>query len=373
MKKKLLLLVNSDDFFISHRLEIGLSALKEGFDVYIASSINKENNILKKYGFKTQHIDLDRSSTSLFSNTMYFIKVFKIFLKIQPDIIHLITIKPVIFGGLAARLLGIKSVIVAISGLGYIFISKGLIARLRLFFVKFLYRLALNNKNVQLIFQNNSDKKIILDICNVDKSRTHLIKGSGVDLNKFKYTPLPKGVPSILFASRLLYDKGLKEFISAAELIKKDGYEGKFIIVGKPDNHNPASISLDQLKSHVSNGYIDWQGFKEDIYPLLKDSYLIVLPSYREGLPKILIEAAACGRPVVTTDVPGCRDAIIKGKTGLLVPPKNHVALAEAIKDLIENFTKSETLGLEARKFAEKNFDIKDVVSKHMQIYRSIF
>ena len=373
MKKRLLFLVNSDDFFISHRLEIGLSALKEGFDVYIASSIDKENNILKKYGFKTQHIDLDRSSTSLFSNTVYFIKVLKIFLKIQPDIIHLITIKPVIFGGIAARLLGIKSVIVAISGLGYIFISKGFISKLRLYFIKFLYRLSLNNNNVQLIFQNNSDKEIILDICSIDKSRIHLIKGSGVDLNKFKYTPLPKGVPSILFASRLLYDKGLKEFISAAELIKKDGYKANFILVGKPDLQNPASISFDQLENYISKGNIDWHGYKGDIYPVLIESYLIVLPSYREGLPKILIEAAACGRPVVTTDVPGCRDAIINGKTGLLVPSKNHTALAEAIKDLITNYSKSETLGLEARKFAEKNFDIKNVVSKHLEIYRSIF
>ena len=369
MSKKILYIVNDISFFVSHRLEIALSAKKEGLQIHLAypRADSKLEQTLK--GFKHHPINLTRSGRNPLKEILAFVSIYRVIKQVNPDLLHLITIKPVVYGGMIASILKIHGVVSAVPGLGYSFIHKGVKATLFRFLISFLYKLAFKGDYLRVIFQNNDDKAILKKLTKLDASKIVLMKGSGVDLKKFCFSTLPKGKPIVSMASRLQRDKGVFEFFEAAKILRDRKKEIEFHFIGEKDAFYASKIEQEEIKKWKKTDYVKFLGFRKDIHNLFKESTIIVLPSYREGFPKVLQEAAACGRPVIASDVPGCREAIKEGKTGHLVEPRSATALAEKIQELIENRELLQKMGYEARKLAEEEFSLDDIVSQHLELY----
>lgn len=372
MSARLMFVVNVDWFFVSHRLPIALQALRQGYEVHIACGMTDWQSELERAGLVVHPLPIERGKAGLVSNIRTFLATHALFRRVQPDIVHLVTIKPVLFGGIAARLADVRGVVAAISGLGFVFLDAGLKAFVRRAAVAFLYRLALGKKNLKVIFQNQEDRESLCRLAGIPESKTVLIRGSGVDLSCYSFSPLPEGLPIVILAARLLKDKGVMEFVEAAAMLKATGCQARFCLVGEIDPDNPASLTASELASLCGDGKIEFWGQRKDMPEVMRTAYVVVLPSYREGLPKVLLEAAACGRAVVTTDVPGCRDAIDPGVSGLLVPVRDAPALADAIGSLLDDPRRCAAMGKAGRALAEREFDVAAVVRRHLEIYREL-
>ena len=371
MASRLLFLVNSSSYFLSHRLGIAIEAKKQGYEVHIASPEDGCEDTFKIKGLMHHKLPISRTSINIFSEIKAFLNIYFLIKKINPDLLHLITIKPVIYGGIISRLIQIKGVVSAVPGLGYVYISKGIRAAILRFFINYFYKVSFSKKSLKIIFQNKDDMNKLRLAVGFDPIKSVIIKGSGVDLDEFKSTPLPEGRPVISMISRLQEDKGVKEFARAAQMIKERKIEADFWLIGDTDSSYPSPILIEDLQEWENKGFLSVLGYRKDINILIGNSNIIVLPSYREGLPKVLLEAAACGRPVITTDVPGCRAAIEDGKTGLLVPPRDSSSLADKIEYLLGNKELLKKMGNAGRKLAEENFSLDKVVSAHLKIYSS--
>ncbi len=373
MNKKLLFIINVDWFFVSHRLPIAVAALKEGYEVHIACGLTDKKEYLESLGLIVHPLNLSRGSTGIVQEFKSFRDIISVLKEVKPDIVHLITIKPVLYGGIASRVLGVKNRVFAISGMGYVFTSESTRTSLLRFFITQLYKIALGGKRSKVIVQNTDDRDILTRFNVIEESQEILIRGSGVSLVTHTYEKEPDGVPVVVMASRLLKDKGVIEFIEAANILQKRGILAKFKLYGDIDVHNPASLKQDEVNEIKKKGIVEVLGYTDDIAEVFLASNIVILPSYREGLPKVLIEAAACGRAVITTDVPGCRDAIEEKKTGLLVKAKDSHSLAEGIEKLVEDKTLRKKMGKAGRELAEKEFDIEKVINTHLDIYQSFY
>jgi glycosyltransferase involved in cell wall biosynthesis len=372
MTKKLLFVVNVDWFFLSHRLPIALKAQQAGIEVHIATGITDRVNILQSHGLIVHPLVLVRGGLGAFNAVKTVFELRRIFRAVQPDVIHLVTIKPVLLGGFVAIWLRVPSLVSAVSGLGYVFTAKGRYARLLQWIVGRIYSIAFGHYNQIVIFQNPDDRDTLVAASGLSKTKVEMIRGSGVDLNLYQVTPEVSGVPVVLFPARFLVDKGIFEFVQAATLLRAKGILARFVLVGMIDLSNPTSISQNQLDEWLAEGMVENWGYRTDMPEVIASANLVVLPSYREGLPKVLLEAAAGGRAVVTTDVPGCRDAIELGVSGLLVPVRDSESLALAIEQLLANPKERMAMGLAGRELAEKEFDILTVVDKHLAIYQRL-
>ena len=375
-RPKLLFVVNVDWFFLSHRLPIALKAMGQGYEVHIATALTDKLTLLQSHGLVVHPLSLHRSSTGLWETGKTFWQILRVFKLIKPDVVHLVTIKPVLLGGLAARLANVPAVVSAISGLGFVFVAKGIKATIRRWLVGSLYGLALGHRNLRVIFQNPDDLSCLARFVHVPDRKVTMIRGSGVDLTQYRVKPFPTGAPVVLLASRLLVDKGVREFVESAKILRQRGVlaqDARFVIVGKPDLPNPASLRPDELAQWTEEGVVELWGHRTDMPEVMEVAHVFVLPSYYgEGLPKVLIEAAACGRVVVTTDHPGCRDAIDSGVTGVLVPVRDAVALANAIQELLSDPVRCATMGQAGRDLAESAFDVRQVAAVHLQIYQEL-
>ena len=372
--KKILFLVNNLSFFISHRLLIAEALIVKGFDVVIGyGEIGNINlSFVKKKGMKVSHVPIHRGSINPFKEFKTIFHIWKFFKKEKADLVHLITIKPYLYGGILARLLKIQCLVSAVSGLGTLFINRDLKSRfLRLLTYPF-FKLAFNHLNQKVIIQNKDDLSVLVEWGVLDNLKVNLIKGSGVKLENFKKLDELRKIPTVCFAARLLREKGVYEFVSAAHLLKERGIKVNFYLAGDVDNKNPSGLKYDDIKELKKYNIVNFLGYIDDIPSLYASSNIICLPSYREGFPKSLIEAAAASRAVVTTDVPGCRDAIIPNKTGLLVPVRNPEKLADAIEWLINNPNERISMGKAGRKLAEKEFRIEKIIENHMEIYKEL-
>lgn len=369
MNKKLLFIVNVDWFFISHRLPIALAAIKNGYEVHLACGITDKKEYLESLNIHIHPLDISRSGTTIFQELKTLKNIFDIIRKVTPDITHCVTIKPVVYGGIASRVLQVKKRVFSISGLGFVFIAKGFKANLMRTLVKSLYKLALG-KNSNIIVQNPDDKNMLLKLNAVDSSQITLIRGSGVDLEQYNYQSSSNSIPVVVMASRLLKDKGVFEYIDACKVLKNKNIDAIFRLYGDIDEGNPASLTSQDIEVVSNDNIVEVHGFSDNIAEVFENSDIVVLPSYREGLPKVLIEAAASGRAVVTTDVPGCRDAIEKDLTGILCKVKDSKTLSQAIEKLLLDKDMRDTMGEEGRELAIKEFDINIVISKHLQIYK---
>jgi glycosyltransferase involved in cell wall biosynthesis len=369
MRTKVLFVVNVDWFFMSHRLPIAQEALRRGHEVHIATALTGRRAELEAAGLVVHALALSRSADSLsdaWRTMRQFLRVYRL---VRPDLVHLVTIKPVLLGGLMARLARVPAVVSAVSGLGFAFAARGWWAAARRRLLAGLYRLALDCRNQKVIFQNPDDRAVLTKLARLAENRVVTIRGSGADLSRFTYVPWPAGPPVVVLAARMLADKGVREFAQAAQELHRRGIDARFCLVGSTDPDNPASLTEAELQQLARLGNVEVWGQRNDMPEVLQAARLVVLPSYREGLPKILIEAQACGRAVVTTDVPGCRDAIDPGVTGLLVPAQDHLALADAMELLLRDPQRCAAMGQAARAWAERNFDLRQVLADHMRIY----
>jgi len=373
-KKKLIFISNNLNFFITHRLLIAETALAKGFDVAIVYGElgGADHEFLVHKGFKLIFIPMYRGAINIMKNFKTFFYLWILIKKENPDIVHLISIKPYLYGGIISRLARVPAVVSAVSGMGSLFISKSFKSIfLRIILYPF-YKLAFNHPNQTVIFHNKDDLKLFVDWGILNPIKAKILKGSGVNLNNFKNFNDPKGITKVCLASRLLQDKGVYEYESAAKILKDKGIIADFYLAGDIDAKNPSTLSLEYVNKLKRENIVKVLGYQEDIAGLYAKSHIVCLPSYREGMPKSLLEAASAGRAIVTTDVPGCRDSIIPNKTGLIIPAKDSQKLADAIKWLIDHPKERIAMGTAGRKLAEKEYAIENIVQNHLNIYEEL-
>ncbi len=368
MKKRLLFVVNDIAFFRTHRLPIAVAALAAGYDVHLAAAGGIDAKV-EAAGVIVHDLVLSRSGLGPVAEFRTIAELVRLMRRLRPEIVHLVTPKPVLYGGIAARLAGVPSVVSAVSGMGYIFSSRDIKALMLRPAVKILYRLAFGHPNMRVIFQNAFDRDFLVGNRTLHRSRTVIIPGSGVDLTDYGFEPEPSSPAHVVFAARLLKDKGIVEFVEAARRLRLRGAEARFSALGDLDPGNPASVTPATLAEWRNEGIVAFPGYQPDMAAQFQAANIVVLPSYREGLPKTLIEAASCGRAVVTTDVPGCRDAIEPDRTGLLVPVRDSEALASAVERLVRDPDLRGRMGAAGRALAARKFAIGKIVEAHLDLY----
>ena len=354
-KKKILYVVNVDWFFISHRLIIAQKAILNGYDVFVACKDTGRISEIEKLGVKHINLPISRSGTNPFSELKTLINLFRIYYKINPDIVHHITLKPLVYGSIISKFLQIKHVVNAVSGLGYTFTGgrKGIVQKLMIELLKFGF----DRKKLTVIFQNGDDELFFKELkITSNQNKIVRIKGSGVDLQQFKRAPLPDfDIIKILLPSRMLWDKGVKELREVTEILaKKYAEKIQFILCGLADKDNIAGVSKGYLNDWHDGTYVNWIGYKRNMVEIYNNCHLVVLPSYREGMPKSLIEACAVGRAIITTDAVGCRDCVDEGINGFKVPVYSSEELAKAIEKLILKTHLITKMGENSRKKAER-------------------
>lgn len=371
--KRLLMVVNSDWFFLSHRLPIARAALEQGYDVHVAAIDTGRRQEIEAAGIRFHSIALTTRGTNPFRELKAVIDLARLYMRLRPDLVHHVTIKPILYGSLVARMFPRMGVVNAVSGLGYMFTGAAHARFLRPL-VWLLYRIALKRPNSKTIFQNVEDLERFVGAGMVAPGRTVLIRGSGVDTRAFAYVPeTPQDRPVVLLPARLIWDKGVREFIEAARSLLLRGVSARFVLVGKPDNGNPRAVPSAQLQEWVKEGVIEWWGHRSDMPAVFACSSIVALPTtYPEGVPKALIEAAAVGRPIVTTDSPGCRDIVQHGVTGILIPQGDVKALVLAIESLLEDPALRHSLGVHGARRARTEFSVEGVVRAHLGLYHSL-
>ncbi len=372
-KKRILFLVTEDWYFYSHRLCIARAAREIGYEVLVAARFKNYFEPLKNEGFKLIPISLRRKSMNPIKEIFSILEILNIYKRERPDIVHHIAIKPILYGSWAARIIRVPAVINTIPGLGYVFVAKEWKARILKPVIKLAYKSALSIKHSLVIFQNPEDRSNFINSKIIREKQSTMIKSSGVNVSKFKPTPEQEGKPIILLASRMIWDKGVGELVKAARILKKDSVNCRVVLVGDPDPENPASISKDNLNNWNSEAIIEWWGYKKDMVKIFEKAHIVVLPTtYGEGIPKVLIEAAASGRPIVANDMPGCREIVRQNINGLLVPPRDEKALAEAIKYLVNNPEKRKLMGERGREIAVSEFSEEKVVKETLAVYEKL-
>jgi glycosyltransferase involved in cell wall biosynthesis len=359
-KRKLLLFITEDYYVVSHRLPLAVAARAAGYDVTIVTRERHSGDVIRRAGVRLIPFDNARSSLNPLADIGTILRLMAIYRREQPDIVHHVAMKPVLYGSLAAKCIRRARVVNAIAGMGWLFTADKGHAR----WLRPVVRQALKRVTAAglLIVQNPDDAAMLVEM-GIDASRIRLIPGVGVDLDLFRPTAPPGGSPVVVMPTRLLRSKGVAEFVGAARLVRSRGIEARFIIAGEPDELNPASVSPADIRTWTGEGVIEHPGFVADMPGLLARSHIVCLPSYREGLPKSLVEAAAAGRAIVTTDVPGCRDVVRDGYNGLLVPPRATTELATALERLIIDPLLRDQMGRNGRLVAEQRFG-KDAISR---------
>ena len=368
---RVMIVVNNPAFFLSHRVQIALMAKEQGYAVHVATMAGDAVQQIRALGFTHHVLPMSRSGKNPLQELQTLGTLYRLFRKVKPALVHAVTIKPVIYGGIAARLARVPAFVAAVSGLGYVFINQqaGIERKLAIA----LYKVALGHRNSKVIFQNTSDRDVLLQAKVVRASQVVMVRGSGVELQKFVVQAPPAEPPvQVLMVARLLNDKGVREYVAAAKLSAEANAQIVWRIAGGPDAGNPASVSKEQMQAWHELGIVQWLGERTDIAQLYAQSHIAVLPSYREGLPKSLVEAAAAGVPVVTTDVPGCRDAIEPNVSGLLVPVQDATALWLAVQKLADDKALREQMGQAGRALAETVFDVQKIAAQHIAIYESL-
>lgn len=363
---KLLFVVTEDWYFVSHRLALAIEAQRKGFDVAVATRFGNHRQDIENAGLLTITFEMDRRGLNPVALLREVLALCGILRRERPDVVHLVALRPVVVGGIAARLAGISGIVSAITGMGFLFTDGGRLPWVR----KAVQRMLpwLLSKGLTIV-QNADDAKQ-LAVFGLTHDRLRLIAGAGVDTGHF--TPCAKSghIPVVMMAARLLWDKGVGEFVDAARQL--DGRGVCFVLVGSIDAGNPVSISEETLKQWLAEGVVEWWGHSEDMAATLAKADIVCLPSYREGLPKVLLEAMASGKVCITTDVPGCREAVRHEDNGLLVPAKDAAALASAIGRLLDHPDERRKMGARGRMRAVEEFSQGKVIEATLAIYREV-
>ena len=374
MARKFLLVVNDMAWFWSHRLPLAKDILAKGWELHLATNDAENNEQIKAFGIMGHNLPPHKSSLNPFNQLMLAYKIIQTLYETKPDMVHAITIRHAFFTGIAARILRTPRVVFTLAGLGPLFLSDDpKIKAVRAIIVP-LFKFAFGGEGRFVIFQNPDDAKALVRAGAVKKEQCAVIRGSGVDPAQFAYTPEPANdVPVILFSSRLLKAKGIGEYVHAARILKSKGVKARFQIAGDIYAGNHDSITREQLDDWISEGSVEWLGQRSDMPALMAAANIVTLPSYYgEGVPKVLLEAASTGRAIVTTNMPGCRETVEDGETGLLIEPKNAWALADGIEKLLADNNLRSEMGKKGRARIEKDFTIETVNAKTLSVYAKL-
>lgn len=374
IRPKLLFLVTEDWYFWSHRLPIARAAHNAGYEVVVATRVQEHGDRILAEGFGLVPLRLSRGSYSPWHELMAIRELRRLYRAEKPDIVHHVAMKPVLYGAIAVLGLRDIQVVNAFAGLGYLAASSSLKAWLLRLVILTVLRFLLWQPNHRVLLQNKEDQEFIINKLKVGRDRTILIRGSGVDVRKFTATPEPAGgVPLVVLSSRMLWNKGIEEFVEAAQTLRSEGIATRFILAGNSDEGSPSSIPRETLLRWKESGSVEWWGHQDNVVELLQRATLVCLPSHGgEGVPKSLLEAAASQRTIVTTDVPGCRDIVRQNVNGLLVPPKDVTALAEAIKELLIDSTRRKEMAERGRDIAVREFAEEVVIQQTLAFYQQI-
>jgi glycosyltransferase involved in cell wall biosynthesis len=368
---RLLYVVSEDWYFLSHRLPMARAAQRAGFEVHVATRAADGAAAIQQEGFALHPIPFARGSIGLAAMIHTIRALRKLHRTVQPAIVHHVALQASVLGSVAA--LGSSAARVnALTGLGYAFASESRKARSMRRAISSMLRYLFNRPGTVVLVQNPDDRAK-LAAAGISQKRLVLIPGSGVDIERLQPTPEPRGVPTMAFVGRLLEDKGIRTLIQAHLLLRLNGSNVELLIAGTPDPANPASITDAEVKSWATEPGIRWLGYVDDIGALWERAHVAVLPSRREGLPKSLLEAAACGRPMVATDVPGCREIVRHDETGLLVPVDDPAALAAAIQRLISSLELRVRYGAAARRLVVEKFAAEVIGNLTVDLYRRLF
>ncbi len=376
----LLFVVNEPYFFVSHRLPLAAGAMAEGYDVHLAAP---DNNVWAPGAFQTRPFFADRGITyheiPLSPRGMRPLEelatiksLYALYRNVKPAVAHHVTAKAVLYGGVAARLARVPAVVSAFPGLGYYFAASNPGARLvRLAQVRG-YRFATGHPNSWVIVQNRHDAETLRRLGVSDPERTTVTRGSGVSLRDFRPAAWPEGPPLVVLPSRMVREKGVSAFVDVARRLKTSGIQARFALVGNAHPSDPRAIPEETLRAWHAEGVVECWGRREDMPEVFAEASVVCLPSNREGMPKALMEAAACGRPIVTYDVPGCRETVVDGSSGILVVKGDLDALAESLGRLIQDRALCRRMGEEGRRLAENEFGVDRVVDRTLEIYRAL-
>jgi glycosyltransferase involved in cell wall biosynthesis len=368
---KAVFIYNTASYLYRFRLGLMLSLKSRGWQVIAAAPFDDCARKIEAEGIRFQTLPMNRKGKNPWADFVLFTRLAMFYRREKPDLVHHFTIKPVIYGTAAARLAGVSGIVNLIPGLGHVFLRGGILQ----FWVEILYRMAFS-PSVQVIFQNRDDLDFFARRKIVRKQQTHLIFGSGIDTSVFspKKNPVHFSSSSLTFvlAGRMLWEKGVAEFVEAAKIVKRKNPQTDFKLIGDPDAGNPTSVPVSWLEEQQALDYIDWMGHTDDVSPYLDGSAAVVLPSYREGAPRVLLEAAAMAKPIVATDVPGCREVVEDGVNGYLVPPRNVERLAQAMLMLARDQGLRRHMGLASREKALRCFDEGLIIRKTLDVYKKI-
>jgi glycosyltransferase involved in cell wall biosynthesis len=372
-RPRLLLVVTEDWYFASHRFDLARTARVAGFDVALATRVSSWRGRIESEGIRVFPLQfMRRSSRQPWVELQAIRELASLYRDWKPDVVHHVAAKPVIYGGLAARRTGVKGVVAALAGLGHAFASERASARMLRPALLAAYRVALKQRHVRLIVQNPEDERFVVDQRLVPAQVLRVIRGSGVDTHVFRPQAEPDRVATFVLVARMLWDKGVGEFVEAARMLQQRNVAARCLLVGEADPENPAAISREQLRRWHAEGHVEWWGHRSDMADVLAGAHVACLPSYREGLPKSLLEAAACGLPLIATDVPGCREIAVHEETALLVPPRNAAALAEAMTRLARDAGLRRRLGTAGRQRVCEHFSTERITGQTIALYREL-
>ena len=372
MSKKILFLISEDWFFCSHFIERAVAARAAGYEVVVVTRERTHGQQIRDAGLRLIPLDFERRSTNPLRELALLRSLRRVYAQERPDIVHHIAAKPIFYGTLLCRLLGIRAVVNAPVGMGYVFSSSDTRARVLRPLMQLGYLLLLSPSGSRVIFENSHDLGSFVKAGAVSAEHAVLIRGAGVNLAAFKPHPSPEGPPVVMLIARMLRDKGVMEFVAAAQQLHAAGVAARFVLVGDPDPGNPASIAHETLEAWHGRDGIEWWGWQGDVAAALRQAHIACLPSYREGLPKSLLEAAASGLPIVTTDAVGCREVVNHGVNGLLVPVKSVDALAGALRQLILDPVLRQSMGQVSRLLAEREVSSERVIAETLAVYDQV-
>jgi glycosyltransferase involved in cell wall biosynthesis len=363
---KIILLANTDWYLYNFKMSLAQALRERGDSVLLISPAGKYTKKLVSQGFQWKELNFDRSGVNPFFETLTLFRLWKYYTAEQPDLVLHFTIKPVLYGSIIALLTSVPVIVNSITGRGYVFTGNANWLRI---LVSLLYRLVL--RRTWTIFENPDDQSAFLNQKLIDDlKQTCLIRGAGVDTNRFQAVPEPTGVPMVILPARLLWDKGVGEFAEAASILKKRKVKARFILAGDTDPGNPSAVPLDCIYEWQKQNLLEWWGWQENMVETYHQSTLVCLPSfYPEGVPTCLIEAAACGRAIVTTNMPGCREIVRQDENGLLVPAQDATALANALQSLLENPSRRQKMAENGRRIAVNEFDTHYVIQSTLEFY----
>ncbi len=367
--RRLLFVDNDLGTFLCHRLPLAQAAREIGFAVHVAAPPGPEAASLANEGLIFHPIPITRRGINPLREARTVLALGALYRELAPDLIHHLRLKPVLYGTLAARLAGRPAVANSLTGLGYLFSDTRFKAAALRRIAQIGLRVAFGHRNSTVLFENPDDRRLFVQSGLVSAQRTVLVAGSGVDASAFRAEPPAEGTPLVVLAARMLWDKGVGEFVEAARSILGRSVAARFALVGDTDPGNPNAVPRGQLEKWRNEGCVEWWGWRRDIRTVLAQSHVVCLPSYREGIPRILIEAASCGRPIVATDVPGCREIVQHGVNGLLTPVRDASSLAGAILQLLVNPGLRASMGARGRDLVLSRFTLQDVLDSNLAVY----